>query len=152
MLALLDTADKEGLVLEPENTTRPLFVCCCCGCCCGVLTMAKQLPRPADYFSSSFYAAVDTDVCESCGTCETRCQMDAINTRAGAAEVDLDRCIGCALCVSTCQSGALRLEKKEKPKLPPADTRALYTKILQERYGPWGMMKLGARKMLGMKI
>jgi hypothetical protein len=36
--------------------------------------------------------------------------------------------------------------------VPPDDTRALYLKILQERYGPWGMAKLGMRKALGMKI
>jgi Na+-translocating ferredoxin:NAD+ oxidoreductase subunit B len=152
MLALLDEADKEGLVLQPENTKKPLFVCCCCGCCCGVLTMAKQFAHPADYFSSSFQVAANADACESCGTCELRCQMDAINTRSGTAEVDLARCIGCALCVSTCQSGALRLERKDTQKLPPDDTQALYLKILQERYGPWGMAKLGVRKLLGMKI
>ena len=32
MLALLDKADEDGLVLEVENTKAPMFVCCCCGC------------------------------------------------------------------------------------------------------------------------
>jgi ferredoxin len=152
MLEMLDLADREGLVLQPENTQTPMFVCCCCGCCCGVLTSAKRLPAPADYFSSNFHAAVDADTCESCGTCEVRCQMDAISSPDGKAEVDRTRCIGCALCVTTCPSGALRLERNEKPKLPPDDTQALYLRMLQDRYGPWGMAKVGARKMLGMKI
>jgi hypothetical protein len=56
MLQLLDAADREGLVLQPENTKTPLFVCCCCGCCCGVLGSAKRFPRPADYFSANFRA------------------------------------------------------------------------------------------------
>ncbi len=30
MLARLDDADREGLVLQPQNTRDPLFVCCCC--------------------------------------------------------------------------------------------------------------------------
>jgi ferredoxin len=152
MLDLLEQADKEGLVLQPENTLRPLFVCCCCGCCCGVLTSAKRFPEPADYFSASFYAEVDAALCQSCGSCETRCQMDAISNVDGAARVDRGRCIGCALCVTTCPSGALRLEQKESPKIPPSDTRALYLKMLQERYGPWGMAKLAGRKMIGMKF
>ena len=152
MLDLLDQADKEGLVLEPENTKSPMFVCCCCGCCCNVLQSAKRLPNPADYFSSSFYAAVAPDVCESCGTCEVRCQMEAISNTEGKAVVDRLRCIGCALCVTTCPSGALRLEPNEKPRIPPDDTQALYLKILQDRFGPWGMAKLGMRKMLGLKI
>lgn len=45
MLGFLEQADREGLVLQPENTVNPLFVCCCCGCCCGVLTAAKKLVR-----------------------------------------------------------------------------------------------------------
>lgn len=152
MLDLLDEADRDGLVLQPENTKAPMFVCCCCGCCCGVLTSAKRLPAPADYFSSNFHAAVDPDACESCGTCETRCQMDAISTRDGRAAVDRERCIGCALCVTTCVSGALRLERNETTKVPPDNTQALYLRMFQDRYGPWGMAKLGVRKMLGMKI
>jgi formate hydrogenlyase subunit 6/NADH:ubiquinone oxidoreductase subunit I len=152
MLDLLDQADKEGLVLEPENTKSPMFVCCCCGCCCGVLQSAKRLPNPAEYFSSNFYAAVNADICESCGTCEVRCQMEAISSPEGKAVVDRLRCIGCALCVTTCPSGALRLEPNEKPRLPPDDTKALYMQMLQDRFGPWGMAKLGMRKMLGLKI
>ena len=46
MLGFLDRADREGLVVEPQNTQDPIFICCCCGCCCGVLTAAKKLPRP----------------------------------------------------------------------------------------------------------
>ena len=153
MLALLEQADRDGLVLQPENTRNPLFVCCCCGCCCGVITSAKQLPHPAEYFSSSFYAAADAALCQSCGACIPRCQMDAITAAAdGTSQVDRTRCIGCGLCITTCPSGALRLEKNQAPKVPPDNTQALYMKILQERYGPWGMAKIGARKLLGMKI
>ena len=34
----------------------------------------------------------------------------------------------------------------------PDNTPALYIQMLQDRHGPLGMAKLGARKMLGMKI
>ena len=152
MLDLLDQADKDGLVLQPENTKSPMFVCCCCGCCCGVLQSAKRLPNPAEYFSSNFYAAVDPDLCEACGTCEVRCQMDAIASPEGKAVVERTRCIGCALCVTTCPSGALRLEPNETPRIPPDDTKALYLQMWQDRCGPWGMAKIGIRKMLGLKI
>jgi Na+-translocating ferredoxin:NAD+ oxidoreductase subunit B len=153
MLGMLDLADKEGLVLQPQNTRDPMFVCCCCGCCCGVLTSAKRLPGPAEYFSANYYAEVDPDTCQSCGTCESRCQMDAItNQDDGRATVDRSRCIGCGLCLSTCPSGALRLEKKEATKLPADDMAALYMTILKERYGPWGMAKIAGRRLLGMKF
>jgi electron transport complex protein RnfB len=153
MLELLDAADKEGLVLQPENTKNPLFVCCCCGCCCGVLTSAKRFPRPAEYFSASFQAEADAALCDSCGVCQSRCQMDALLDEGdGKMRVDLARCIGCGLCVTTCPSGALRLVEKEQRKVPPDDTKALYLQLLQERYGPWGMAKIAGRKLLGMKF
>jgi ferredoxin len=156
-LELLDAADKEGLVLQPENTRNPLFVCCCCGCCCGVLTSAKRFPQPAEYFSANFQAEVDADLCDSCGVCQSRCQMDALvdedgGPGGGKPRVDHARCIGCGLCVTTCPSGALQLVEKAQRKVPPDDTKALYMQLLQERYGPWGMAKLAGRKLLGMKF
>jgi electron transport complex protein RnfB len=152
MLNLLDQADQEGLVLQPENTKAPMFICCCCGCCCGVLTSAKRLDSPAAYFSTNFYAVADSEICESCGACEVRCQMDAISSPDGKAVVDRSRCIGCALCVSTCPSGALRLVPGDRPKFPPDDTRSLYLQMFQDRFGPWGMAKLAIRQKLGLKI
>ena len=152
MLQLLDEADNEGLVLQPENTKNPLFVCCCCGCCCGVLASAKLFPRPADYFSATYCAAVDTELCSSCGTCLTRCQMDAISDQDGTTRVDDARCIGCALCVTTCPSGAMKLKERDVQKIPPDDTKALYLKLLRERYGPLGVVNAVGRSLLGLKF
>ena len=152
MLRMLDRADHEGLVLEPQNTRDPLFICCCCGCCCGVLTTAKALPRPAEFFSTNYEAAVDASLCQECGTCATRCQMDALATGEGPARIDLSRCIGCGLCASTCPSGALRLVKKQRERVPARDTGALYARIFRERYGPLGTTAVMGRKLLGLKV
>lgn len=152
MLGFLDQADRQGLVLEPQNTLDPLFVCCCCGCCCGVLTTAKKLPRPAEFFHANYYAEVDTTVCQACGTCSTRCQMDAVAMGEETATVDLSRCIGCGLCASTCPSGAMRLQPKQQQTTPPDDTEALYMKIFRERYGPLGTAAAVGRNLLGLKV
>jgi Fe-S-cluster-containing hydrogenase component 2 len=153
MLALLDEAEKDGLVLQPQNTKDPMFVCCCCGCCCGVLTSAKRMSRPADYFNTNFTVEADAAKCEACGACEPRCQMDAITHDAdGKSQVDEARCIGCALCITTCPSGALELKSKPTPRVPPENIMALYGQILKERFGPLGMTKLGVRRALGWKI
>ena len=113
-LDLLDKAEELGMILQPENTQDPNFICCCCGCCCGVLTSAKIFPRPAEYLHSNFYARVDPELCTGCETCSSRCQMDALTMVDDVTRVDLDRCIGCGLCVTTCPTEAILLEQKEK--------------------------------------
>jgi len=152
MLGLLDAADAEGLVLEPQNTKEPLFVCCCCGCCCGVLSMAKRFPRPAEYFTTNYHAVVSPDACEVCGQCESRCQMDAVDLGGETAEVRRSHCIGCGLCVTTCPSDAISLRKTGAVKTVPDNTPALYARMFRERYGPWGTAKALGRKLLGLKI
>ncbi len=152
VLTLLEQADNEGLVLQAENTMSPMFVCSCCGCCCAVLTSVKLFAAPAQYFSSNFQAVVDPSLCQACGACMARCQMEAIMAPDGAAVVDRSRCIGCALCLRDCPSGAMRLEPREERRIPPDSTRDLYLRMFRDRHGPLALAKTGARRMLGMKI
>lgn len=152
MLELLEQADREGLVLQPQNTREPLFVCCCCGCCCGVLTTARKFPRPADFFQTDFVAEVDAGACQECGSCASRCQMDAIASGDGPAKVAAERCIGCGLCVTTCPSGAVGLRVRTGKKPPPKDTRALYAAMFQERFGRVATAAAMAGHLIGRKF
>jgi Na+-translocating ferredoxin:NAD+ oxidoreductase subunit B len=152
VLAILERADQVGMVLQPQNTQDPSFICCCCGCCCGVLATAKTLPHPAEYFDTNYYADVDNDLCTGCETCGDRCQMEAIHYADGLASVDLHLCIGCGLCVTTCPDGAIQLLPKETTKEPPRTQDELYRKIMVERFGLVGTAKIAAKKALGMKI
>ena len=135
MLGLLEQADQEGLVLQPQNTREPSFVCSCCGCCCGILTTAKKLARPADFFQTDFVAEVDPDTCQVCGTCGTRCQMDAITSGDEPSRVAPERCIGCGLCVTTCPTEALSLIQKSSREIyvPPDKAFDTYLRIARER-------------------
>jgi len=152
MLALLERADEEGMVLQPQNSQDPGFICCCCGCCCGVLTTAKRFPRPAEYFTTNYFAEIDTDICIGCGTCSTRCQMDAFREDGTRTAVIKERCIGCGLCVTTCPSGALELHQKRTTSTPPKNMAELYKQIMVERFGAWGIAKVAVKKLFGMKI
>ncbi|MFZ2493416.1 MAG: 4Fe-4S dicluster domain-containing protein [Thermoanaerobaculia bacterium] len=152
VLETLTIADREGLVLQPQNTTRPLFVCCCCGCCCGVLRSAKQLPDPASIFTTNYHAAVDSSECIGCGTCEPRCQMEAVQVTGGVATVDLPRCIGCGLCVTTCATGAMRLVARPETIAPAKDTPALYMKMYRERFGAFEAAKAVGKAILRRQV
>jgi ferredoxin len=121
-LRILVLAEETGLVLQPGNAVDALNICACCGCCCGVLRAYKLSPEPASVAVSPFRAELNAAMCDGCGTCEERCQMEAIAVNdGGKAGLDSRRCIGCGLCVSTCPNGALSLVRKpegEQPQIP----------------------------------
>ena len=147
-LSILKRAEEAGLVLQPANDQDPLFICTCCGCCCGVLRSMKLHPKPASVVSSPFIAAINAELCEGCGICETRCQMEAISLDDGYASLDLDRCIGCGLCVPTCPSEALSLVRKPEAEQPqvPKDVVGSYLQMGRAR-GMLGLSELASMQV-----
>lgn len=146
VLETLKLADKSGLVLQASNGKDISWICCCCGCCCGVLRNLKQNPRPADLVAAPFTARLDAALCNGCGICETRCQMDAIEMKNDRADLKSIRCIGCGLCVSTCATGALALERKPAAKQPkiPLNTATSMLRLAWKRKvtGPGSLLKM----------
>ena len=132
-LKILEKAQEDGLVLQPGNSQNPMNICTCCGCCCGVLSSQKQLPELSQFFATNYYAEVDSDLCVGCGICEDRCNVDAITIEDNIAEVNKARCIGCGVCIPTCASEAMSLIKKEEETLPPKNTLATYTQIMDKK-------------------
>ncbi len=151
-LAMLERADREGLVLQPQNTQAPMFICCCCGCCCGLLTEARKFERPADAFQAACVAEIDRDRCRACGICGTRCQMAAIVDSESAPAVAAHRCIGCGLCVTACPCDAVRLKRVEGRPAPPANAKALYAKMYGERFGRAAVAVALARHVAGRRV
>ncbi len=132
-LNILERAQEEGLVLQPSNSKKPNYICCCCGCACEILTTAKRLPRPSEFFATNHFSYVDTDSCIGCGDCVEKCPMEALEVVDDISVVDLDRCIGCGVCVPACPSDAIELRKKNEERVPPENTVDLYMKIMQEK-------------------
>jgi NAD-dependent dihydropyrimidine dehydrogenase PreA subunit len=151
-LNILEKAQEAGLILQPVNAEHPEAICCCCGDCCGILTSIKKFPRPADYYSSNFYAEVDATLCSGCQICVDKCQMGAAFMTEGVAAISLDRCIGCGNCVVICETNAIQLKKKESEQSPPKDMNDMYTKILMKKVGKWNMLKIGAKMLLKAKV
>jgi ferredoxin len=109
---ILARADAANLVLQPNNSQDMVFLCCCCGCCCGVLKRLQKHPNPSRIVASAFINTLKPELCQGCGTCLGRCQMQALSKEADHIVLNLDRCIGCGLCVTTCPSGALALIRR----------------------------------------
>ncbi len=151
-IALLDQAERDGMVLQPSNARDPVFICFCCGCCCGALRAAKQFPKPAEYLHSNYQAFVDAQLCSECGTCHARCPMEALHAGDGATSVDLDRCIGCGVCVPTCPTEAVKLRARAEETVPPKDLKALYGRIMTERFGLLGTAKRIGKALLGRQV
>jgi ferredoxin len=147
-LQILDRAEKAGLVLQPANAKKPLFICTCCGCCCGVLRGLKLYPKPGRFVSSPYLATLDTETCKGCGACTKRCQMEAVSLHSGKAALDLDRCIGCGLCVTTCPSHSLSLVRKPEVEQPYVPKNFIETVIKLGR----ARGKMGPVKLLGMQV
>jgi len=153
VLEILSQNEADGLVLQPENARQPEFVCACCGCCCGMLSIQKVLPHPVDFWASTYCAEVSPVACSQCGTCVSRCQVGAVTLagHSGEAKIDPSRCIGCGLCVPTCPSEAILLRKKDAEPVPPANTEDLYDKVLANKKGALGQLKLLMKVALRMK-
>jgi Fe-S-cluster-containing hydrogenase component 2 len=130
--AVLQRAEKEGLVHCASNTLHKIdFICNCCPCCCGILGAASRLKDPASRPHSNFYSTIDADACTSCALCEDRCPVHAISMD-GVAKVDAALCIGCGLCASACGFGAVALARKAEV-VPPADHITLVMQIATEK-------------------
>ncbi len=129
-LDILRKNQKDGLVLQAGNAIKPNFICSCCSCCCGVLEGLSSLPRPVDFVHTNYYAEVDRELCIGCGTCQEKCQMNAIKIKNDIAKVITKRCIGCGNCVIACPEEAMQFKRKEEEIIPPQDTEELYNEIL----------------------
>jgi ferredoxin len=151
-LEKLQEAERAGFILQPSNSRKPQFICCCCGCCCEVLKGFKMFPKPAEYFHSNYYSKVDANLCIGCEECVNSCHMGALSVVNSVAIVDHDRCIGCGVCVLKCPSSAIELMKKQNEYVPPKNHEKMYQKILLEKVGVWGMLKMMPRAVLGQKI
>jgi ferredoxin len=134
--ALLDKAEKIGLVHTVSNVMEGLtYMCNCCGCCCGILRGVTEFGVKNSVAVANYFAQIEPGICIGCGLCEQRCQVKAISFQENAAVVDLERCIGCGLCATGCSVGAAKLQLKSDHKIvdPPKDFRVWEDKRLQNR-------------------
>ena len=117
-IAILEEADRAGLVHAGTNTTHLSNLCNCCPCCCasmkGITTRGHDKHK---YLNALFEAVVDEEACTGCEECLERCPVGAI-TVSGSAVVARDLCLGCGLCAGTCSGDAITLRAREDMEEP----------------------------------
>jgi Na+-translocating ferredoxin:NAD+ oxidoreductase RNF subunit RnfB len=101
---------------------------------------------------TNYQARIDPNLCTGCEDCVALCQMDALVPQNDMTAVDTGRCIGCGVCITACGSGALSLVPKQEPALPYKNKNEMYRKMMLERYGVIGTLKLMGKALLGQKI
>jgi ferredoxin len=114
--------------------------------------MLKKFPRPAERVNVNYFTEANADLCKGCGKCVKRCPMDAISLEDDKARIDAGRCIGCGLCVSACASRAVTLARKGEETVPPKDRATMYRKILIEKVGIFGAVKVMGKYLFGGKV
>jgi Pyruvate/2-oxoacid:ferredoxin oxidoreductase delta subunit len=124
-LAVLDLAEREGLVHCTFNVRREqMFVCNCCSCCCGFLRGVRDFGAPHLLLNSNYLAVISGEACIACDACtDGRCPMSAIAKSDGTYAVEPERCIGCGACTVVCPTDALRLLPRPRAERtnPPKD-------------------------------
>ena len=152
-LEILEMNQKDGLVLQVSNSKKPDVVCSCCKCCCGMLDIQMNLPRPLDFWASNYSAKIDSTICNGCGSCETICQVNAIDhdKKKRVTEIKAHRCIGCGNCVVRCKAGAITLVKNPISAIPPDTSEDLYDSMYENKKSSWEKFKMVLKIVFRMK-
>jgi ferredoxin len=133
VIDILEKNQEEGLVLQPDNSQKPTFLCSCCSCCCESLSRYLKMPRPADLSVTNYFAEVDDELCIGCGACVEICPMEAIKLKNEVSTIKLKRCIGCGNCIAKCPEDAIHLKKREKQFTPFPTMDDLFDKAAERK-------------------
>ena len=109
--SILTLTEDLGLVhqlnnMEPEGYQ---FLCNCCSCCCSFLRGMIVFGKKGVTAKSRYISSVDSELCDGCSICATRCRFGAMNIVDSKAVVDKEKCFGCGLCASKCPTHAVQL-------------------------------------------
>ncbi len=113
--ALVRRADKEGFIHQLVTAPNKNYIYVICSCDPKYCVMLKNLGQfPAtNLVESHFISTRDTQKCNHCGTCESRCWFGARRLKNGTLVFDPTHCYGCGICVSTCPQHAILLERRQ---------------------------------------
>ncbi|MGD0210993.1 MAG: 4Fe-4S binding protein [Desulfomonilia bacterium] len=117
-LAIIEKADRAGLVHAGVNTQHLSNLCNCCPCCCASMKGITQKGMDKHGFLNAlFMAVIDPDLCTGCGICVDRCPIEAMSVD-DYATTDMRKCLGCGLCSTTCPVDAITMHLRQDREEP----------------------------------
>ncbi len=136
--SILALTEDLGLVHQLNNSEPEgyQFLCNCCSCCCSFLRGMIFFGKKGVTAKSRYLSSVDSELCDGCGICATRCQFGAIKIADSKAVVNKEKCFGCGLCASKCPTNAIQLIPVRGPehivdKLEKAPPKLVDTLIIE---------------------
>jgi NAD-dependent dihydropyrimidine dehydrogenase PreA subunit len=145
-LAILNQAEKAGLVHNADNFQGQIrAICNCCSCCCPGLQAAVRGQKNVQA-DSRYVVSFDAEKCEYDYACVEACPIDAISEAGGDPLINLKTCFGCGLCIPACPGGALSLVVREKAPTVPLSSRQLNSRLMREAVVGLAVNTLTGRK------
>ena len=116
-LSIVKRCEDLGLIHQLNNseTGGYEFLCNCCSCCCAILRGMIVLGKKGTTAQSRYVSSVNSELCDGCSICATRCNFKAMNIVDSKAVVDKEKCFGCGLCAPKCPTNAIQLIQVRGP-------------------------------------
>jgi ferredoxin len=118
---VLDTLNRRGLVHTVFTFGTPYLggLCNCDYPDCGAIRTVVDMDVKV-LWKGHYIAEVDSELCNGCGLCVSRCQFKALSFSPSTLQAYIDPldCYGCGLCRNVCKPDAIKMiDRATRPTL-----------------------------------
>jgi heterodisulfide reductase subunit A-like polyferredoxin len=118
MSDLFNSCGLPSFLLPGSDDSIRIGKSICCNGCCFPHLLANECDAQKIWPLSRYLAILDSEPCNGCGRCVSRCPFDAIHQEkkfkgrpAAPPVVDKHRWRGCGICATGCPQAAIDMQK-----------------------------------------